>query len=201
MLFAYSVKQRLPRGFAGLMYVRSFSFVCCLADGNHRENSPVTQTTPEPTLLTWGGWPREKYPPPPLQNPVLSHLSDHSDPIVLEPFDVTLWYSVVPQMPNLLKISSDIESDVSNGTAHWFKSWVEFLGLVLAKLFKNAFDAAAGSSDAWQLPTELAGGVKLCSGAWKHGQDSHTAVSSLWMLKNSAMSLDSQNGGCYKWIF
>ena len=29
-----------------------------------RENSPVTQTTPEPTLSSWGGWPREKFPPP-----------------------------------------------------------------------------------------------------------------------------------------
>ena len=26
----------------------------------HRENSPVTQTTPEPTLSFWGSWPREK---------------------------------------------------------------------------------------------------------------------------------------------
>ena len=33
----------------------------------HRENSPVTQTTPEPTVLTWGGWPREKYFPHPWQ--------------------------------------------------------------------------------------------------------------------------------------
>ena len=32
----------------------------------HRENSPVTQTTPEPTLSSWGGWPREKCFPPPL---------------------------------------------------------------------------------------------------------------------------------------
>ena len=30
----------------------------------HRENSPVTQTTPEPTLLSWGGWPREPTTPP-----------------------------------------------------------------------------------------------------------------------------------------
>ena len=56
----------------------------------HRENSPVTQTTPEPTRLSWEGWPREKYPthPPPhptppypplvtLPNPVLSLLSGH----------------------------------------------------------------------------------------------------------------------------
>ena len=30
----------------------------------HKENSPVTQTSPEPTLLSWGGGPREKFPPP-----------------------------------------------------------------------------------------------------------------------------------------
>ena len=51
----------------------------------HRENSPVTQTTPDTTLLTRGGWPREKYPPPPVKLPslVLSRLSGHLDPIVL----------------------------------------------------------------------------------------------------------------------
>ena len=32
---------------------------------NHRENSPVTQRTPEPTLLSWGGWPRKKFSPTP----------------------------------------------------------------------------------------------------------------------------------------
>ena len=56
--------------------------------------------------------------PPPLAklpNPVLLCLSGHSDPIVLEHFDVTPWYSGVPQMPNLLKISSDIERDFING--------------------------------------------------------------------------------------
>ena len=33
--------------------------------GLHRENSPVTQTSPEPTLLSWGGGPPEKFPPHP----------------------------------------------------------------------------------------------------------------------------------------
>ena len=28
---------------------------------SHRENSPVTQTTPEPTLSSWGGWPLTPY--------------------------------------------------------------------------------------------------------------------------------------------
>ena len=39
----------------------------------HRENSSVTQTTPEPTLLSWGGWPRGKiFPHPwPLGKPGL----------------------------------------------------------------------------------------------------------------------------------
>ena len=32
---------------------------------SHRENSPGTQTSPEPTLLSWGGGPREKFPPHP----------------------------------------------------------------------------------------------------------------------------------------
>ena len=32
----------------------------------HRENSPVTQTSPEPTLLSWGGGPLQKKFPPPL---------------------------------------------------------------------------------------------------------------------------------------
>ena len=31
----------------------------------HRENSPVTQTTPEPTLLSWSSWPCEKIFPNP----------------------------------------------------------------------------------------------------------------------------------------
>ena len=80
----------------------------------HRESSPVTQTTPEPTLLNLGGWPLEKNPPPPLgtmTNPVLSHLSGHSKPIVLEPFDVTLWNAKFAYF----KISLDIESDFRNG--------------------------------------------------------------------------------------
>ena len=32
---------------------------------HHRENSPVTQTSPEPTLLSWGGGPLEKIFPHP----------------------------------------------------------------------------------------------------------------------------------------
>ena len=90
----------------------------CRTMSKHRENSPVTQTTTQPTLLTWGGGPwKKKFPPTlaMLPNPVLLHLSGHSDPIVLKPFDVTLWYSCVPPTPNLLKISLDTKSDFRNG--------------------------------------------------------------------------------------
>ena len=69
---------------------------------------------------------RKKKSPPlaTLPNPVLSRLSGHSDPIVLEPFDVTVWYSDVPRTPNLLKISSDIESDFRKGfSAHYTQIW------------------------------------------------------------------------------
>ena len=56
----------------------------------YRENSPVTQTTLEPTLSSWGGWPREKISLTPghTVSPVLSRLSGHLDPIVLKPFDL-----------------------------------------------------------------------------------------------------------------
>ena len=61
----------------------------------HRENCPITQSTPEPTLSSWGGWPCEKQfrHPWPLSKPslitVLSCLSGHWDRIVLEFFDVS----------------------------------------------------------------------------------------------------------------
>ena len=49
---------------------------------------------------------RKKIPPPlaTLLNPVLLCLSGHSDPIVLEPFHVTLWYSGVPRTPRFHRI-------------------------------------------------------------------------------------------------
>ena len=49
----------------------------------------------------------------------------------------------------------------------------------ISKLHKNIIDAAAGSGDAWRLPTELVGAGILCCGVWKRGQDSHVAVLSL----------------------
>ena len=57
----------------------------------HRENSSVTQTTPEPTLsrLIWGGWPREKKPTP-------SHVAKPGLIALIRPLrphcSRTLWY-------------------------------------------------------------------------------------------------------------
>ena len=80
----------------------------------HQPFPSIGRTVP---LLNPPQSPHTIFPPPlaTLLNQVLSRLSGHSDPIVLEPFDVTLWYSGVPQTPNLLKVSSDIESDFRNG--------------------------------------------------------------------------------------
>ena len=79
----------------------------------HRENSPVTQTTLELKLLSWAGWPREKTSPHPcmamLPNLVLSCLSGHSDPIVLEPLMSPFDTEVCNERQICLKISSDIE--------------------------------------------------------------------------------------------
>ena len=43
-----------------------FGTVCIFRTVCHRENSPITQTSPEPTLLSWGGGPCEKFFPHPL---------------------------------------------------------------------------------------------------------------------------------------
>ena len=77
--------------------ITGVSIVCL-----HRENSPITQNTPEPTFLSLGGWPRENKKNPKNQKKkkttpghtakpsLIARLSGHSDTIVLEQFDVTL---------------------------------------------------------------------------------------------------------------
>ena len=88
-----------------------------------------------------------------MPNPVLSCLSGHSDPIVLKPFDVNLWYSGVQWRPKLLNISSDIESEMAF-SAHCTQIWKlnQISMTIIRKLHENAFDAATGSSDAWRHP-------------------------------------------------
>ena len=71
------------------------------------------------------------------------------------------------------------------------------LTVLLAKLHKDAFDAAAGSNDAWRLPTELAGGGILCSGAWNHGQDSFVYTSGHCRRWRSRMEVKIMAGSLF----
>ena len=61
-----------------------------------REHIPLLKP-PGAHTAKLGRMTMRKIPPPlaTLPNPVLSRLSGHSDPIVLQPFDVTLWYTQV----------------------------------------------------------------------------------------------------------
>ena len=131
---------------------------CWPSQRAHRENSPVTQTTPEPTLLS---------------------LSGHSDPPfflnpLMLPFDNQVW-----RMPNLLKISLDFESDFRNGffgTLHIdLKVELNFYDHYQQSCQKMHLLLPPGSS----MHDDTHIGWKLCSGAWKRGQGGHVGVFSL----------------------
>ena len=77
----------------------------------HMENSPITQTTPEPTLFFLGGWPREKnFPHPwPHCKPGLIALIGPLRPYCSQ----TLWScSGMSRKPNLLKTCVGLETDI-----------------------------------------------------------------------------------------
>ena len=80
------------------LYKSLIQRLCCFRFTTHRENSPLLKPPQRPTLLICGRWAAPNphphpHPPATLPNPALffSRLSDHSDPIVLETFDATLW--------------------------------------------------------------------------------------------------------------
>ena len=126
----------------------------------------------------------KKSPPPlaTLPNPVLSHLSDHSDPTVLEPFDVTLWYSGVPWPPNLLKTSSDIEVILEmTFSVHCTLIWK--LNQISMTIINKVARKCVWCCQVQRCVMAPYSGVKWCSGAWKHGQDSHVGMFSLWSAK------------------
>ena len=152
----------------------------------HRENSPVTQTTSEPTLLSWEGGPRDPPPPPQLPltppsplttlpNPVFLRLSGHTDPIVfiplMLPFDTQVCHErqICLRLHRMLKVI--LERPFQHIT-HGFESSIEFLRPLLAKLHENA----AMSHGAY-------GFGKLCSNTWKRGQDKHVGMFCLFGRK------------------
>ena len=125
----------------GTNYVLNGCYQVCLplpkGEQSHYSNHPRAHTVKLGRMTTW-----KKFPPTLaiMPNLVLLRLSGHSDPIVHEPFDVTLWCSGVPWTPNLLNISLDIE--------------VDFQHIVhISKLHENAFHAATECSNAWWHPT------------------------------------------------
>ena len=141
---------------------------------------------PRVHTVNLGRMPWEKNPLPPLAtlpNPVLSYLSGHSDTIVLEPIDVTLWYSDEPWLPNLLKISSDIESDFNIfffSILHTDFKLNRISVTIISKVARKCIWCCARVQRCVTAPYS---GGKLCSGAWKHGQNSHVSMFSLWILE------------------
>ena len=150
----------------------------------HREDSSVTQTIPKSTLLSWGGWPCEKIFPAPghAASPVLLHLSGHSDLIVLKPFDlaqVCQGNKICSKLSLTWKLTLELLFP-----AHCISNW-KLNGISRTNIYKVTLNAAN------ELPTlqsgpvvrdrlgGLGGGVKLCSGAWKHGPESPVGVISL----------------------
>ena len=133
--------------------------------------------------FSWGGWPCEKKIPPPLAmlpNLILSRLSGHSDPIVLEPFDATLWYSGVTRTPNFLMISSNVEGDFRNGfsSAHCTQIWK--LNRISMTIISNVARKCIWCCHRVQRCVTASLQLEnLCSGAWKRGQDNHVGMFSL----------------------
>ena len=106
----------------------------------HRENSPVTQTTQEPTLLSCGGWPPKKiFPHPwPHGKPGLIALIGPLRPYcsTKKPFDlaqVCHGNKICSKLVLTWKLTLEL---ASQHIAYRIKSWMEFLGPILAKLHK-----------------------------------------------------------------
>ena len=152
---------------------------------DHRENSPVTQTTPEPTLLSWGGVPREKnFPHPwPHCKPVLIALIGPLRPYCSQ---ALLSCSGVSWKKNCSKLALTWKLTLKlTFLAHCISNWKlnGISGINISKVTLNAVNEhARGSRGQWCMTDPLAGpggGGKLCSGAWKHGPESPVGVISL----------------------
>ena len=139
----------------------------CVRYTLHRENSPVTQTTPEPILFSWGGWPRDR-PPPPI---VLKsfHLAQvcHGNEIC---WKLAFWR---PTLELAFR-------------AHCISNW-KLNGISRTNISKATFNAAnerarcsRGASGARRtLPAGQQVGVKMGSGTWKCGPESPVGVISV----------------------
>ena len=148
----------------------------------HSKNSPVTQTTPEPMLLIWGGWPLEKNPPlhlAKLANPVILCLSGHSDTLfskpLMSPFDTQVYHEsqICLRFHQILKVILEMAF-----SAHW--TWIWKLNCISMTIINKVARKCIWCCHRVQrCMTAPYCGIKLCSGAWKRGQDSHVGMFSL----------------------
>ena len=135
------------------LHNRIFSSGGVLSLGMHRENSLVTQTNSDPTLLSWGSWPCENFSPTPghAASPVLLPLSGHSDPIVLKHFDLSQvchGNKICSKLALTWKLTLELSFP-----AHCILNW-KLSGISrtnISKVTLNA-DTAVGASVEWQPP-------------------------------------------------
>ena len=146
---------------------------------SHYSNHPRAHT------VNLGRMTMQKIPPTPGHAPkpslisLIRSLRPHcsQNPLML-PFDTQVCHEcqICLRFNRILKVILEI---AFQHIAQRFEGLIEFLWSLLAKLDENAFDAAIWSSNTWWHTTV---GGKLCSGAWKCGQDSHIGMFSLLMM-------------------
>ena len=124
-------------------------------------HSPVTQTTPQSTLLTWGGWLCQFNTPPP--HPPPPHPPPHPPPPPAPPPPPPPPPSPSPSPGNVPKTGfialimllrpHHLMLPFDTQVCHERQICLRFLWPLLAKLHENAFNAATGSSHDWRRPT------------------------------------------------
>ena len=150
---------------------------------SHRKNSPVTQTTPEPTLLSWGGWPHEKKSPHPW--PCCQTRSYHAYQVIQIPlFSNPLMSPFHTQLRNECQIclrfhrilTVILEMSYSEHCTQIYK-----LNRISVTSISKVARKYIGCCQRvqWWVTAPYSGG-KLSIGAWKRGQDSHIGMFSLW---------------------
>ena len=149
----------------------------------HREISLVTHTTPEPTLLSWGGWHCEKN---------SFHLRPHcqtrsnrayqatqtplsSDSLML-PFDTQVCHEcqICLRLHRILEVILEMAF-----SALCTQIW-KLNRISMSIINKIGWKCIWCCHRVQRCLMAAYSGGKLCSGAWKHGQDSHVGMSSLW---------------------
>ena len=144
---------------------------------HHREDSPITQTTPEATLLSLGGWPREQIPPPTpghTTKPGLIALITGINPEAfkwgVDRYDRLLCPGLQPGPPS--------QTPGSLGQRYWCVSEVTWLPQMELRRWRSSGPSSVMYqvtqtplfSNPLMLPFDSQVCHELCNGAWKRGQ-------------------------------